>query len=228
MDIQAGQQDETKVEASHLLFTFLMIVIVAILVGVGAYIGYVMGENKYKDSQAKSQNISDLITPGINPSGIQFMDGSQSSSGNASNWTIYTDVAFSIKYPTNWLVKKGFSTKDDVVVYDPKSIKQVTENGTQVRIPSAYIDILSVGAATQSAAQMFDDYKVQASNSALQSEQSPTLGPNLVLFNTGKSSANNVLWSQDGSVAQFSTSIQHLTETSTENKILQTFQFIKQ
>lgn len=228
MDLQSVQQDETKVEASHLLFTFLMIVIVAILVGVGAYIGYVMGENKYKDSQAKSQNISDLITPGINPSGIQFLDGAQQSSENAANWTIYTDVSFSIKYPTNWLVKKGFSTKDDVIVYDPKSIKQVTENGTQVRIPSAYVDILSVGAATQSAAQMFDDYKIQSGNAALQNEQSPTLGTNLVLFNTGKSSANNILWSQDGFVAQFSTSIQHVSDTSIENKVLQTFQFIKQ
>ena len=85
-----------------------------------------------------------------------------------------------------------------------------------------------MSATTLSAQQIFDNAKQQASGSAMQDEQSSTLGQNLILFNTGKSSSNTVLWTQDGMLAQFGTSIQHLNDNSTENKILQTFQFIKQ
>lgn len=210
-------------DAPRLPFLFLTMIAVVVLIGIGIFGGYVLGQNNSKE-QSKNPSLNDLISPGLTQE-LQLPNAA--SSGNA-NWTIYTDVAFSIKYPTTWLVKKGFSTKDDVIVYDPQSVKQVTQNGTQVRMPSVFVDILSVTPATQSAGQMVDAYKIQASSSAIKSEQSATLGANLVLVNTGNPSANTVLWSQNGLIAQFTTSIQHLTDTSTENKILQSFQFIKQ
>lgn len=225
MDLQKPQESETPSDTTNYLFSFLVVIIVIIFIGVGVFVGYVLGENK--NNQNNGQNLNQLVTPGPNPSGIQFYDASQQASNNASGWTMYTDVNFSIKYPVNWLIKKGFSSQSDVVIYDPASIKQVTQNGQQNRIPTSYVDILSVGAATQSAQQIFDNYKQQASDSAAQDEQSPTLGSNLIMFNTGKSSGNTILWTQDGMLAQFSGSIQHLNDSSTENKILQTFQFIK-
>lgn len=225
MDLQKQEQGETTGGTSNYIFSFLIIVIVIIFIGVGVFVGYILGQNK--SNQNNDQNINQLVTPGLNPSGILFNDASQQSSGTAANWTIYSDVNFSVKYPTNWLIKKGFSSQTDTIVYDPASIKQVTQNGQQSRIPTAYVDILSVGAATQSAQQIFDNANQQASNSAMKDEQSPTLGQNQVLFNTGKSSGNTVLWTQDGMLAQFATSMQHLNDSSTENKILQTFQFIK-
>lgn len=224
MDLQKPEQGETTIATSNYIFSFLIVVIVVIFIGVGVFVGYMLGQNK--SNQNNDQNINQLVTPGLNPSGILFNNTSQQSS-NASGWTIYTDVNFSIKYPVNWLVKKGFSSQSDVVIYDPASIKQVTQNNQQVRIPTSFVDILSVGAATQSAQQIFDNYKQQASDSALQEEQSPTLGQNLVLFDNGKSSGNTALWTQEGMLAQFAASIQHLNDNSAENKILQTFQFIK-
>lgn len=226
MENQYSPQSDSE-GAAPLPFMFLTLIAVAVLICVGVFGGYLLGQSNSKD-QSKSQHINTLVSPAADQ-GLQLPDSSNSNANTNTNWTIYTDVAFSIKYPTNWLIKKGFSTKDDLVIYDPTTVKQVTQNGTQERIPGSFVDILSVTAATQSAAQMVSSYKMQASNSAaIKTEQSTTLGENLVLVNMGNPSSNTILWSQNGMVAQFTSSIQHLSDTSIENKILQTFQFIKQ
>lgn len=214
--------EEQPEDHSRVLFLSISMIVVIIIVGVCAFLGYMLGENKV--AQPKAQSISPLVSPVISQSNLQIPEAA---SNTSANWTIYTDVDFSIKYPTTWLVKKGFSTKEDVIVYDPKSIKAITQNGVQNRIPTSFVDILSVTASTQSAAQLFEAYKTQASSSASTSEQSPTLGADMVLVHSENSSSNTVLWSHNGLVAQFETSIQHLHETSTENSILQTFQFLK-
>src|SRR5258708_3122051 len=196
MENQSSPQEENP----HLLFMFLTLIAVVVLIGSAIFGGYMLGQTNGKD-QSKSPNINTLISPGIDQQGLQLPDAS-SNVNTTTNWTIYTDVAFSIKYPTTWLVKKGFSSKDDVIVYDPQTVKQLTQNGTQARIPSSFVDILSVTASTQSAAQTLAAYTLQASSSAIKSEQSTTLGANLVLVNTGNASANTILWSQNGLIAQ--------------------------
>lgn len=222
--MQAPQQDETASGGTHELVTFFIIVGILVFIGLGLFIGFIVGSNK--DNPSNSQTLGAQISPV--PTGIQFLnDSSQSSaSDNTNSWTLYTDINYSIKYPVTWLVKKGFSAKDDLIIYDPKSVKQ----SGQSRIPTAYVDILSITASTQSASQIVDNYKnsLKEKSTILQSEQSPTLGVNLVLFDNPGASGKNVLWSQDTMLAQFNTSMQHFADTSTENKILQTFQFIKQ
>jgi len=140
-------------------------------------------------------------------------------------------VNFTIKYPANWVAKKVFLSKTDLVIYDPNQIKQEVENGQEVQVLLAYIDILQIGTTTKDAQKLAEDYKEQMRQKGiiLQSEQSPTLGTNLVLVSNGntETSDNNVFLTNNNMVAVFKTSLQHLTDNSTENQILRTFMFIQ-
>jgi len=142
---------------------------------------------------------------------------------------MYTDINFSIKYPVAWLLKKGYAAKDDLIIYDPKSIKISTQNGKQVKTPASYVDILSISAATQSASQTIDTYvtAMQQRSITVQSELSPLYKSDMVLFDNPAGSGKNILWSHDNMQIMFNTSILHLTDNSIENQILQTFQFIQ-
>jgi len=223
------QQNPTRDETQSLLFTFLIMTSALVFIGLGLLLGYFLWANK--TTQKSIQNATVPLTPA--PSDIQFLMGLQSSPSQsnaaAGNWTMYTDVNFSIKYPTTWLLKRGYSAKDDLIIYDPQSIKVSTQNGTQIKSPSTYIDILSVTAASQSAAQTVADYvnAMKQKNITIQTELSPVYKSDMVLFDNPAGAGKNLLWSHSNMQIMFNTSMQHITDNSIENQILQTFQFMQ-
>lgn len=232
MENTALPQETAANETQSLAYTFLIMTSALILIGLGILLGYFLWGNK-NTNQKEAQNTAVPLTP--MPSGVQWLMGLQApspadTSAGAGNWTQYTDVTFSIKYPVTWLIKRGFSAKDDLIIYDPKSIKVSTQNGQQIKTPSSYVDILSVSPASQSALQTVSDYitAMKQKNITIQSEESPVYKSDMILFDNPVGSGKNILWSHNNIQAMFNASLNHLTDNSTENQILQTFQFMQQ
>jgi len=213
------QQEDETADSRGLLFTAITFLSVVFLIVLGVFIW------KNKSYQNDLQNISQTSSAIFNILSPSPPDDNQ------NNWTSYSDVNFTIKYPANWVAKKVFLSKTDLVIYDPNQIKQEVENGQEVQVLLAYIDILQIGTTTKDAQKLAEDYKEQMRQKGiiLQSEQSPTLGTNLVLVSNGntETSDNNVFLTNNNMVAVFKTSLQHLTDNSTENQILRTFMFIQ-
>lgn len=202
----------------QIIITFILALV---FIGLGVFIGYFIWGTK--NNPGSAQGINALITPAQKE--LQFQD-----SENSDGWTTYADISYSFKYPATWMIKRGFSTKDDVIVYDPKSIKISTVNGSQSRVPSRYVDVLSAGASKKDAkavaAEYADTMKQKGIN--VQSEESPVLKSEMILFDNPEGSGKNVVLSKDNMLATFITSVSHLTDNSTENAILQSFKFIQQ
>lgn len=209
-------KEMSKEEIGFLQFVSTLI-LGLIFIGIGLFIGYVLWGNKDITHPITNSPVTSLLTP------------AQSNSSN-SQWSIYTDTNYSIKYPTSWLLKRGFSSAGDLIIYDPNSITSVTKNGAQSRIPTTYVDIISVTASSQSATQVVSNYidQMKQKNITVNSEQSPVYHDNMVLFDNPGGSGKNVVYTNNNTLAMFNTSATHLAGNSIEDTILQSFQFTQQ
>lgn len=202
----------------QIITTFILALV---FIGLGVFIGYLVWGGK--NNKIESKDIDALVTPAQKE--LQFGD-----SANSDGWTMYTDIDFSFKYPVTWMIKRGFSAKDDLIVYDPKSIKVSAQNGTQNRIPSVFVDVISVSASTKSASVVATEYidSMKQKGIDIQSEESPLLKSNMILFDNPERNGKNVVLSRDNMLATFVVSVKNFKENSTENTILQSFQFAPQ
>lgn len=198
---------------------FVLIFLAVFFVGLGLFAGYMFWGNRSNNTENKTQGQTV-------PSDIKNLF-SNDQTINSNTWTIYTDLNFTIKYPITWLLKKGYAGRDDILVYDPKSIKQVKQGGVDQRIPTVYLDIFSIENSSESAAQVAAYYaeQMKQKNTNIKIEESPKLKSDLVLFDNPGGYGKNVVLSQKGMQARFNTSAEHLTDNSVVNQILQNFEF---
>jgi hypothetical protein len=210
-----SDQNETASGTTGLLFTFLTMVFMVVFTGAGVLIGFFIWGNKTNQSNMQSVSAATTATQSNVASG---------------NWTQYWDVNFSIKYPVDWLLKRGYASANDLMIYDPKSVKQMMRNGAQSQVPTIYLDVLYVTPSTQSAAETIADFAntQKQKNIDIHSEESPLYKSDMVLFEDPGGIGKTILWSHNNLKALFNTSTEHLTDPSIENQILQTFQFIQQ
>lgn len=227
MEQEEVKEDEpvsnaTNAKITLVLFGGLM------LIGVGIAIGYFLWSyhGGYLKKMQPGQNTQ--AAAGV-PSDTQSLFDNTAQTANQTDpnsWETYTDPSFTIKYPKSWQVKKGFSSKDDLVLYDPTSIKSSQKNGAEVRTPAVFLDILLVQPASQSAQALVADLGKQ-NHTEIPMEMSPVYKENMVLYSNKVNTTNNIAWTQNNTLAFFSTSAKHLTDDTMENKILGTFQLVK-
>lgn len=200
---------------------FFVMSAIVILIGLGLFIGFLIWGNK--DSQG---GVQASISPVPSDIASLFGDAAQ----GQDDWTSYADTNYTVKFPANWMLKRGFLAKDDLIIYDPKSITTSSQNGKTSKSPSVYVDIVSVTASEKNALQVVDDYKKQAKekNIDVQSEELPGLNNSVILFDNPGGKGKNIVISNNQLLANLISSTQHLSGNSTENTIIKSFQFLQQ
>lgn len=185
------------------------------LVGVGILIGFYLWE--YNGGLLHAQK----TTPNNISEQTNDLFGNTAKSNTASEWTTYTDASFTIQHPKSWQVTKGFSSKSDIIFYDPTSIQSSVQNGQESRVPTVFVDILSLSQASQSAAMLVQELGKQ-NNTQIQMQQSPDYQADMVLYDT-KAKNKNLAWTQNNVLILFSTSLQQFSPDSVEYKIIKSF-----
>lgn len=149
-----------------------------------------------------------------------------------ADWKTFTGNGFSYKYPANWQNKANFISNNDMVVFDPASLKSFAENGGgQIQLPTIFFDVQQIITTTQTAKSYADEFTsavpYNTAGGVLNRESNSASDLQMELFTAeGEGSSGKYLILSNGQkIAVINTSLKSFGDNNIENQILSTFKF---